>query len=144
MLEIKVRFWDEVNKKFWFGGQEGESDGAETFQTWFDNGVLKGFMYEEVSYGFLPIDDVKHRDLITSQWTCLKDKNGKEIYEGDIVRFHYKTGVYKIGTVVWNDLFGSWDIDCSDFVSYKSLGQYKSVSEVIGNIYENPELLEGC
>ena len=76
------------------------------------------------------------------QCTGLYDKNGKGIYEGDIVRFHYKTGVYKIGTVVWNDLFGSWDIDCSDFVSYKSLGQYKSVSEVIGNIYENPELLE--
>lgn len=83
------------------------------------------------------------------QWTGLRDNkktdefpDGQMIFEGDIVRFHYKTGVYKIGTVVWNDSFGSWDIDCSDFVSYKSLGQYKSVSEVIGNIYENPELLE--
>src|SRR5690554_736873 len=85
-----------------------------------------------------------YEEVELMEFTGLKDKNGKEIYEGDIVRFHYKTGVYKIGIVVWNDLFGSWDIDCSDFVSYKSLKQYKSVSEVIGNIYENPELLEDC
>jgi uncharacterized phage protein (TIGR01671 family) len=83
------------------------------------------------------------------EWTGLRDNkktdefpDGQMIFEGDIVRFHYKTGVYKIGTVVWNDLFGSWDIDCSDFVSYKSLGQYKSVSEIIGNIYEDKHLLE--
>lgn len=76
------------------------------------------------------------------QYTGLKDKHGKEIYEGDIVKFHYKRVIYKIGPVVWNDMFGSWDIDCTDFVAYKSLGKFNSVSEVIGNIYENPELLE--
>lgn len=80
--------------------------------------------------------------VIYMQYTGLKDKHGTEIFEGDIVKFHYKRGIYKIGPVVWNDMFGSWDIDCTDFVAYKSLGKFNSVSEVIGNIYENPELLE--
>ncbi|MEK4970746.1 YopX family protein [Cytobacillus sp. FSL R7-0696] len=74
------------------------------------------------------------------QFTSLLDKNGREIYEGDVVKFHYKRGIYKIGPVVWNYMFGSWNIDCAEFVAYKSLGQFNSVSEVIGNIYENPEL----
>lgn len=87
-------------------------------------------------------DDEWWACLEPQQYTSLQDEKGKEIYEGDIVKFHYKKDIYKIGPVVWNDLFGSWDIDCPDFVAYKSLGQFKSVSEVIGNIYENPELLE--
>lgn len=87
-------------------------------------------------------DDEWWACLEPQQYTSLQDEKGKEIYEGDIVKFHYKKNIYKIGPVVWNDLFGSWDIDCTDFVAYKSLGQFKSVSEVIGNIYENPELLE--
>ena len=134
MREIKFRAWDTIGKQ-WL-----RITGFETAET----DVSKGYTIFGKGAGlFHDGDYVGSEGIILLQYTGLKDKNGKEIYEGDIVRFHYKTGVYKIGTVVWNDLFGSWDIDCQDFVSYKSLGQYKSVSEVIGNIYENPELLEG-
>lgn len=152
MREIKVRFWDEVNKKFWFGGQEGESDGAETFQTWFDNGVLKGFMYEEVSYGFSPIDDVKHRDLITSQWTGLKDKNnkGKEIFEGDIVEFnncnYLRTGGYLDDEILRGKVifaYGGWMIKTNkgDYDLYPSIFNDEEL-EVIGNVFEDSHLLE--
>lgn len=132
----KYRAWDHDDKKMWKVVAMSESIYGDCEDSYikvceFDKSPMDKETDIRLSFNF---------DLM--QFTGLYDKNGKEIYEGDIVRFHYKTGVYKIGTVVWNDLFGSWDIDCPDFVSYKSLGQYKSVSEVIGNIYENPELLE--
>lgn len=74
------------------------------------------------------------------QYTGIKDKNGKEICEGDILKRPYNlTNV----VVRWNIKGGSWEADCplSDW-SYPfncfNIEEY----EVIGTIYENPELLE--
>lgn len=80
---------------------------------------------------------------ILMQYTGLKDKNGKEIYEGDICfligteEWEDKKEMLGIRKVVWSNL------DCS-FYYYPfipiNFGGFKSV-EVIGNIYENPELI---
>jgi hypothetical protein len=75
------------------------------------------------------------------QYTGLKDKNSKEIYEGDILRLVYsldmgqwtKHGETKI-QVKWSD----FQCGFYPFVSFKDIEQTK----VIGNIYENPELLK--
>lgn len=80
------------------------------------------------------------------QYTCLKDKNGREIYDGDVLRTkRYGQQPRQIWEVVWDE--EHWNAFC-----YKArngirnlLGQAMTVTrdmEVIGNIYENPELLE--
>lgn len=73
--------------------------------------------------------------VILMQYTGLKDKNGKEIYEGDICEEWKKKGQIK-----WGE-HGGWILDCGDLVL--GIGALDpDQMEVIGNIYENPELLE--
>ena len=71
--------------------------------------------------------------LVLMQYTGLKDKNGKEIYEGDILKFDtfsvLAVNVYDAGG--WNPFID----DCQTDSSWHYM--------IIGNIYENPELLGG-
>ena len=71
----------------------------------------------------------KNGDFVLMQYTGLKDKNGKEIYEGDILKTKYGT------KFSFNDLveYHIWKM--------KAPNAFYDV-EIIGNIYENPELTQ--
>ena len=83
-------------------------------------------------------------DVELMQYTGIKDKNGVEIYEGDIVLIRidktnilHKTVVkFKHGTFI-ADIIGD-----NDYIYLFHFGFNKDDFEVVGNIYENPELLE--
>ena len=87
-------------------------------------------------------------DMPIMQFTGLKDKNGKEIWEGDIAkitqsRTDFLGEVTDLATMVWkeDEARFSFAFDENTVISSKQMNQILRV-EVIGNIYENPEFLE--
>lgn len=128
--EIKFRIWDNVDKKYLslrdyqgLGAIEVENDGTLTLSP---------------RYRFLTSMMIMPERFIPQQYVGLKDKNGVEIYEGDIVRIVYDNieHIYQI-------IFDKEELDfkaTNGEINYGGNFQYLGCCEeieVIGNIYEN-------
>lgn len=139
MRDIKFRAWDKVSKKMLKIGLM-DLDDMTIYNA--RSGDFRCSYQRKTKYSdFEEFKDVKR--LIFMQYTGIKDKNGKEIYEGDIFATdnnHNFTVIYEdtrfIG--VDGDRSGKGYVCCVDSC-YKN---GSSSIEVIGNVYENPELLE--
>lgn len=79
-------------------------------------------------------------ELELMQSTCLKDKNGKEIFEGDILFGQAGEDFWEI--VEFDIEEGKWIRRDIFYNSKLDLSENNEFMEIIGNIYENPELLE--
>ena len=140
MREIKFRAW-QIEDKFMFIPRRIDfphfliGDTAK-WEVW--------YQFEDIDDStpeHMPIEDISFYgdELILMQYTGLKDKNGKEIYEGDIL---------KLGNT---SSFVIWSLDGWRFNSYMERGNLnlylyvdkttKEIAEIIGNVHENPELL---
>jgi len=119
--EIKFRAWDKRDKVMYCGVEKGiDFDDRSHYE-------FKNFL------GYQKKEDYHEWELM--QYTGLKNKNGKEIYEGDIVSLYKESFIVKFNE-------GEFVGDNSDFTEGILSASELKDSEVIGNIYENKELLK--
>ena len=130
--QIKFRAYDKKEKKWLLGYDVGNLGGFSLFgecmlmDEW--SAILNEYLFDRNGH--------TAEDLVVMQFTGLLDKNGKEIYEGDIVKAQFDSEPN--GEVKWYQEYCCFGID--GFMQITEL-QAKNF-EVIGNIYESPELLK--
>lgn len=116
--DIKFRGWSELDGQFYY------------------------FNLKEIPLGL-------YDGTFDQQFTGLQDKGGKDIYEGDIVKYKYYDSfsnsfyessgevIFKTGVDCYNNLSGGWEVTFGERTKYINKN-----CEVIGNIFETPELLD--
>jgi len=122
MREIKFRAWDERTQKFYYSGLtcllnkngylfEGEGSAHADFFDWYGDNT----------------------EIDIEQYTGLKDKNGKEIYEGDVINIIYKNFSYKNREIYFNKEYCGFRFrNNAEELRLKDCCLY----EIIGNIHE--------
>ena len=99
----------------------------------------------EVFKGFACCYPIEVDPETVCQYTGLTDKNGRKIFEGDIIK-HYNDGLnpmkFNIVVIKWSEEGCVYVQQSSLGMEYRIFSRYRECYEVIGNIFDNPELIE--
>ena len=132
MREIKLKAWDKKSKRWLDDGRWALDN--KTGKPWY---LEFGEMMDELeACGY---------DVVIVQYIGLRDKNGKEIYEDDIIEYEYGCSIHPArkfkGKVEWdNELTGFWPF--IDIESECGCRVIRNSVERLGNWHENSELME--
>ena len=135
--EIKFRAWDKTESKMLH---------SITQIWWYEGGDISRLTYKKATQkgDWIPYwKDFRPGKVILMQYTGLKDKNGKEIYEGDVItRLIEPT----LGRNYNEVIVIEWEI-CEDdeYGNHRSgfdISGHSELFEILGNIYSNPELIK--
>ena len=128
-MTVRFRVWIKTEKRMIETDDlldiDYENKEIVTQQVYFENGLPDD--RDIYCYDFDEIELMQSTDMV--------DKNGKEIFEGDIVKCSGLLGTIESFKAMWICSFVKYN-------NYQKVGFFAQEIEVVGNIYENPELLE--
>jgi len=151
--ELKFRVWNKATKS-WLNDDAGTHCWSEYCLNIFTGEVVEIVTSDnkffsranEPNFYFDKNTHVKESPYVVQQYTGLKDKNGKEICEGDIIHYKFDGASYpkeaqdELLTCEYDASFGGYTFDCKGGSYYWA--EIQGYVEIVGNIFENSELLK--
>ena len=133
-MKHKIRAW-HINKQIM----------CEVIRIDFEQGIITLDLETDDDEYYWMETDWNFSDVEIMQYTGCRDKNGIEIYEGDVIKDKYDKiwlVQYYVGAFVITNKIPDSDGQTSTYSHFSNLSNHHFYFEVIGNMWNNPELLE--